>query len=92
MARLATEAGEAGLLAVALEGAARARADAEPEATAEMLGRAAWLRHRYDRPATGAEHAASEAATAAARAAIGDDAYTAAVGRGAAIGLDARRS
>jgi len=87
LVRLAAAAGEIGLLAGGLEGAAAATADGDPAAAAEMLGRAAGLRTRFDRPPTPLDRTMSDSASRTARAALGGAAYDAAVRRGAAIGL-----
>jgi tetratricopeptide (TPR) repeat protein len=85
--RLAQTAGEVGLLILALEGSARTVVTTDPAAAAEMLGRAAWLRTRYDRPATQAERTAADSTVARARAALGASPYESATRRGAQIGL-----
>jgi predicted ATPase/DNA-binding SARP family transcriptional activator len=84
---LAETTGEAGLLCLALEGSARTVVEQDPERAATMLGRAAHLRARYDRPQTEAERAVAASATLAARQALGDVAYEAATRAGAELGL-----
>jgi tetratricopeptide (TPR) repeat protein len=85
--RLAETTGEVGLLCLALEGSARSLVTDDPEGAAAMLGRARELRSRYGRPASGLEEEASSATASVAREALGDAAYDAALGRGAALGL-----
>jgi tetratricopeptide (TPR) repeat protein len=85
--QLAETAGEVGLLCLALEGTARSIAPDDPGQAAVMLGRAAELRHRFGRPATDPEQELAEATASAARQALGDVAYEAALSRGAEIGL-----
>jgi predicted ATPase/DNA-binding SARP family transcriptional activator len=85
--RLADTTGEIGLLCLALEGTARVTVPSDATAAAEMLARAAALRTRYDRPASGPEKEAALATDAAARLALGDSAHQAAVLRGAARGV-----
>jgi len=58
-----------------------------PVGAAELLGRARWLRDTYHRPATEAESAAVDAATATARAALDQQVFAAASRAGAAVGL-----
>ncbi len=88
--RLAETAGEVGLICLALEGSARTTVRGEPGEAAAMLGRAAELRRRYGRPATGPEEAAVAATAAAAREALGDAEYDRARRSGAARGLAGR--
>ena len=86
-APLAETTGEVGLLCLALEGSARTVVEEDPGRAAAMLGRAAHLRARYDRPQTEAERAVTAAAALAARQALGDVAYEAAARAGAELGL-----
>jgi hypothetical protein len=87
---LGETAGEYGLIAVGLEGLARASiADSDAYQTAVLLGRASWLRTAYDRPATPPEQAAASRAEASARAILGEQTYAAAARRGAETGLGA---
>ena len=85
--QLAETTGEASLLCLALEGSARTVVEEDPGRAAAMLGRAANLRARYDRPQTEAERAVTAAAALAARQALGDVAYEAAARAGAELGL-----
>jgi hypothetical protein len=87
---LAETNGEASLLCLALEGSARVLVDEDPGRAAAMLGRAAHLRARYDRPQNEAERAVAASAALAARLALGDAAYEAATRAGAELGLDGR--
>jgi predicted ATPase/DNA-binding SARP family transcriptional activator len=87
---LGETAGEYGLIAVGLEGLARASmADSDAYQTAVLLGRASWLRTAYDRPATPPEQAAASRAEASARAILGEQTYAAAARQGAETGLGA---
>jgi predicted ATPase/DNA-binding SARP family transcriptional activator len=87
---LAETNGEASLLCLALEGSARVLVDEDAGRAAAMLGRAAHLRARYDRPQNEAERAVAASAALAARQALGDAAYEAATRAGAELGLDGR--
>ena len=84
---LAETNGEASLLCLALEGSAGAVVDEDPHRAAAMLGRAAQLRARYDRPETEAERAVAASAALAARRALGDAAYEEAARAGAELGI-----
>jgi predicted ATPase/DNA-binding SARP family transcriptional activator len=85
---LAETNGEASLLCLALEGSARVVVDEDPGRAAAMLGRAAHLRARFDRPQNEAERAVSASAALAARQALGDAAYDEAARAGAELGMD----
>jgi predicted ATPase len=89
---LAETIGEVGLLCLALEGSAASIAQDEPDEAAVMLGRAAELRRRFGRPASGSEHDLAAATASAVRRALGDAAYEAALNRGAALGVAVGRS
>jgi predicted ATPase/DNA-binding SARP family transcriptional activator len=85
---LGETASEVGLIAAGLEGLARAAvADNNPHEAARLLGRARWLRATYDRPAAVIERSGADRAEAAARAAIGEQAYDDAARQGADVGL-----
>ena len=87
LVELGESAGEVGLVASGLEGLARAAAgDENPARAAELLARARTLRETYDRPRTPEEQVDAERTAAAARSALDESAYAAAVQRGA--GLD----
>ena len=80
---LGETAGEIGIIAAGLEGLARvALAGHDAREAAHLLGRATWLRARYGRPATATEQAAADRAAAAARLALGDQAFEAAARSG----------
>jgi tetratricopeptide (TPR) repeat protein len=85
---LGETAGEVGLVAAGLEGLARAAVvDNDPRAAARLLGRARWLRATYERPATAIERSGADRAEAAARVALGEQAYDIAARQGAELGL-----
>jgi predicted ATPase/DNA-binding SARP family transcriptional activator len=85
--QLAETTGEAGLLCLALEGSARTVVDTDPGRAAGMLGRAAHLRAKYNRPQTDSEQVIAASAAQAARQALGDDAYDSAARAGVELGL-----
>ena len=87
---LAEANGEASLLCLALEGSAGVVVDEDPRRAAAMLGRAAYLRARFDRPQNEAERTVVASATVAARRTLGDAAYDEAARAGAELEVDGR--